>query len=222
VFLTADGGRTFTRITTGLPPRPVNVIVQDRKNPKLLFAGTDGGVFVSMNEGARWAPFRGNMPQVAVHDLVIHPRENDLVVGSYGRGIWIADISLLQELNAELLRKPAHLFGVEPRPRLADEAWGNYELYGDRYLTTENEKNALIVGYWLRDEVPSLRLVIRDRAGKVMQEIEGPRTRGLHRIPWEMTDAEKKPAPSGEYEIEMQAGTASMKTKSRIRDRIVG
>jgi len=221
-FKTADAGRSFTRITTGLPMRPVNVIVQDRKNPRFLIAGTDGGVFLSMNDGAAWQPLRGNLPQVAIHDLVIHPRENDLVVGSYGRGLWIADLSLLQELSPELLEKPAHLFAVEARPRLQDENWGNYELYGDRYITTENEKNALIVSYWLRDEVPSMRIIVRDAKGRVMQEIDGPRTRGLHRVPWEMRDTEKKAAPVGEYEIEIQAGGVSLKTRSRIRDRVVG
>lgn len=222
VFKTADAGRTFVRITAGLPARPVNVIVQDARNPRLLFAGTDGGLFVSVDDGVSWQALRGNMPQVAVHDLVVHPRENDLVVGSYGRGIWIADVNLLQELAPGVWSKPAHLFAVEPRPRLADEDWGNYELSGDRYVTTENEKNALVVNYWLRDEVSSLRVVIRDASGRTMQELEGPRTRGLHRVFWEMTDAEKKRAPAGEYEIELQAGGVSMKVRSRIRERIVG
>jgi len=222
VFKTTDAGRTFARITNGLPQRPVNVIVQDLKNPRLLFAGTDGGVFVSVDDGGSWSALRGNLPQVAVHDLLVHPRENDLVVGSFGRGIWIADVNVLQELSPGLLEKPAHLFGVEPRPRLSDEDWGNYELYGDRYITTENEKNALIVNYWLREEASSLRVVVRDANGRVMQDLEGPRTRGFHRVPWEMIDAEKKRAPAGEYEIEVQAGGVSMKTKSRIRERIVG
>ncbi len=222
VFRTSDAGRTFVRITAGLPARPVNVIVQDRKNPRLLFAGTDGGLFVSLNDGGSWQALRGNMPQVAIHDLVVHPRENDLVVGSYGRGIWIADVNVLQEWSAEVGEKSAHLFAVEPRPRLADEDWGNYELSGDRYVTTENEKNALVVNYWLRDEVSSLRIAVRDASGRLMQELEGPRTPGLHRVLWEMTDAEKKRAPAGEYEIEMQAGGVSMKVRSRIRERIVG
>jgi hypothetical protein len=219
-FKTVDAGRTFTRITTGLPLRPVNVIVQDPKNPRLLFAGTDGGAFASVDDGGTWERIRG-VPNVAVHDLLVHPRENDLVVGSFGRGIWIADVNVLQAFSPGLLEKSAHLFGVEPRPRLSDEDWGNYELYGDRHITTDNEKNALIVNYWLREEASSVRVVIRDASGRVMQDLEGSRTRGFHRVAWEMTDAEKERAPAGEYEIELQAGGVSLKTKSRIRERIV-
>ncbi|MBX7183678.1 MAG: hypothetical protein K1Y01_00905 [Vicinamibacteria bacterium] len=222
LFKTVDAGRTFVRITEGLPHRPVNVIVQDRKNPRLLFAGTDGGVFVSLDDGASWQALRANMPQVAVHDLVVHPRENDLVVGSYGRGIWVGDVSVLQEWSGDLAQQPAHLFGVEARPRLSDEDWGNYELYGDRYITTDNERNALAIHYWLRDEVPSLRITVRDSSGRLMQALDGPRTPGLHRVWWEMTDAEKKRAPAGDYEVLMEAGSSSMRTKARIRERIVG
>ncbi len=221
VFKTTDGGRTFSRITRGLPDRPVNVIVQDARNPRLLFAGTDGGVFTSLDDGQSWRALRGDLPAVAVHDLVIHPRENDLVVGSYGRGIWITDIGPLQELAPGLLDKSVHLFAVRPRARLGDENWGNYELYGDRYLTTPNEPDALVVNYWLRSEVPSATITVRDDQGAIVAEIEGPRVPGLHRVSWPMTDAAKKPARAGKYEIELRAGLTTEKTQSGIRERIV-
>lgn len=221
VFKTTDAGRTFTRITTGLPHRPVNVVVQHHLNPSLLFAGTDGGLCASVDDGRTWEAIRGSLPAVAIHDLVIHPRENDLVVGTYGRGVWITDLTALQELSAEVLERPLHLFATEARPRLLDEDWGNYELYGDRYITTANEKNALIVTYWLRDETSSATIVVRDQRGGVMQELEAPRTSGLHRVPWEMIDAAKKRAPPGEYEIELRTSAGAMKVKTRIRERIV-
>ena len=221
LFKTIDGGRTFVRITSGLPMRPVNVVVQDRRNPDLLFAGTDGGLYASIDAGASWQEFRGNMPRVAIHDMVIHPRENDLVVGSYGRSLWIADITPLQQMKPGLLEKRAHLFAPEPRPRLGSEDWGNYELYGDRYITTDNEPNALIVTYWLREETTSATITVRDASGVVMHETQGPRTPGLHRVPWPMIDASKKRAPVGVYTVELRAGDDILSARTAIRERIV-
>lgn len=221
LFRTGDGGRSFTRVTAGLPARPVNVVVQDRKNRDLLFAGTDGGIFASIDNGASWREFRGNMPKVAVHDMVIHPRENDLVAGSYGRGIWIADITPLQEMTPDLLSQRVHLFAVEARPRLTDEDWGNYELYGDRHVTTDNEPNALVATYWLRDEASAATVTVRNAAGDVLQTIEGPRTPGLHRVPWTMIDAAGKRAPAGEYTIELRTGDGPLSVRSAIRERFV-
>ncbi|MCR4397333.1 MAG: hypothetical protein NUW07_11475, partial [Candidatus Saccharicenans sp.] len=82
LFRTTDYGRTWTSISAGLPDSPVNVVVQDGQNPDLLFAGTDNGLYVSFDQGKSWLPFQNNMPAVKVTDLVIHPREGDLVVGT--------------------------------------------------------------------------------------------------------------------------------------------
>jgi ligand-binding sensor domain-containing protein len=85
--------------------RAINVVVQDRKNRNLLVIGNDIGVFVSVDAGARWSQLKANLPTVAVHDLTIHPRENDLVIGTYGRALWTGDITPLQELSAEVMDK---------------------------------------------------------------------------------------------------------------------
>ena len=88
-----------------LPKASVNVVVQDRKNRNLLFVGNDVGVFVSIDGGGHWTQMKANLPTVAVHDLTIHPRENDLVLGTYGRAFWAGDISPLQELSREDARR---------------------------------------------------------------------------------------------------------------------
>jgi len=79
LFKTSDFGATWTSISNNLPARSINVIVEDYKNPDLLFVGNDTGVFVSLDRGKRWTPLKGNMPTVPVHDLAIHPREGDLI-----------------------------------------------------------------------------------------------------------------------------------------------
>ena len=187
VYKTEDYGATWKAITEGLPDRSVNVIVEDRKNPNLLFVGTDGGVFVSIDGGARWHRFKSNMPSVRVTDLVIHPRENDLVVATYGRGIYITDISVLQELTPEILNKEIHLFSIEPVMQRITRNWGNYRLYGDRVLVTPNEPNAVTINYYLKSSLPSkVKITIKDPDGHILRELEGPAEAGLNRVLWDM------------------------------------
>jgi hypothetical protein len=92
VFRSDDFGETWTSLVEGLPEASVRCIVEDLENQDLLFAGTEVGCFVSIDGGERFTPFEGNLPTVPVHDLVIHPRDGELVAGTHGRGIWIADI----------------------------------------------------------------------------------------------------------------------------------
>ena len=91
------------------------MVVQDRRNKDLLVVGNDVGVFVSLDGGGAWLQLKANLPTVAVHDLTIHPRENDLVLGTYGRAFWTGDLTPLQEISAAIMDKPAHLFDVDGR-----------------------------------------------------------------------------------------------------------
>ena len=93
-----------------------------------------------------------------MHDLTIHPRENDLVLGTYGRALWTGDITPLQELSAEVLDKPAYLFDIEPRARYGFSTQGmNYHLFGDKYLEVPNEPEALVINYYLKADAPAAR-----------------------------------------------------------------
>ena len=104
VFKTTDYGKTWTNISGNLPEMgPVYVVKEDLKNPNLLFAGTEFAVFYSADGGKKWAKLNNNMPTVAVHDLMIHPRDNDLIAATHGRGIWIMDdITPLQQLSEKV------------------------------------------------------------------------------------------------------------------------
>ena len=100
VFRTDDFGDTWTAIGKGLPDGTVYAFAQDRKNADLLFVGSEMGVFATLDAGKTWAPFgTGLPPYPIVHDLLIHPRENDLVVATHSRGIFVADITPLQEAD---------------------------------------------------------------------------------------------------------------------------
>ena len=122
LFKTTDLGKSWTRISGNLPNEPINVVVQDRKNRNLLIVGTDQAVHVSIDGGASWSRLKANLPTVAFHDLTIHPRENDLVMGTYGRAVWVGDITPLQDLSPATLDKTAHLFDYRAARRVMGSA----------------------------------------------------------------------------------------------------
>jgi photosystem II stability/assembly factor-like uncharacterized protein len=237
LFRTTDFGKTWTSIAGDLVPSPINVVVQDRKNQGLLIVGNDLGVWTSIDGGNGWHRLRANLPTVPVHDLTIHPRDNDLVLGTYGRGIFVADITPLQELSTELLAKPLHLFAVEPRAVYGFRAQGNYQLFGDKYLETPNEPDALVINYYLREkqQAPAV-ITITDIRGDRVAQLEGTADAGLNRVEWNMRAQTGRggggrggsgagrgggpPLPSGDYRITIQAGGEQQATVGRIRERI--
>src|SRR6185436_6037341 len=111
VFKTADFGRTWTSLAPDSKESPLegyaHVVRQDPKNPDLLFLGTELGLFISVDGGARWARFTGNFPdKVAVRDLAIHPRDHDLLIATHGRGIYILeDLTALRSLTREVMEQ---------------------------------------------------------------------------------------------------------------------
>src|SRR5688572_22890945 len=109
LFKTEDFGATWTSISSNLPNEPINVVYEDHRNPNLLFVGNDHGAYVSIDRGVRWVKMNNNMPNIAIHDLLVHPRENDLILGSYGRGLWVTNIAPLQELSPAVLNADVHL-----------------------------------------------------------------------------------------------------------------
>jgi len=187
-YKTKDFGKTWTAITENLPQdEPINVIKEDHKNPSLLFVGTSKGIYVSMDGGANWTSMKNNMPCVPIHDLCIHPRENDLVVGSFGRSIWIADISPLQELNADVLAKDVHLFDVEPQVLWIlsgqKQVAANHQNYAG-----ENAPKGIVVNYYLKDKVRDGVTVQVYRGAHLINEFKGLGNPGLNSVEWYLTE----------------------------------
>jgi photosystem II stability/assembly factor-like uncharacterized protein len=151
ILRTTDFGATWTRITGGLPDAAeATSIVEDTVNPNLLFLGTSAGVFASIDRGASWVSFRSNMGPAPVTDLLVHPREGDLVVGTYGRGMWITNIVPLRGINSTVLSSDAALLPIRSFAERHDGSFGNYRLLGDRYPVTPNEPNAMTIAYYLK------------------------------------------------------------------------
>ncbi len=121
LYRTDDLGRTWTDIARGLPAEPVNVVREDPVDADVIYVGTDRGVYVSLDRGANWQALQGNLPNVPVHDLAVHPRERELIAGTHGRSAWILDVLPVQELTPAVRDTPLKLFPVEDVQ--ADRDW---------------------------------------------------------------------------------------------------
>jgi photosystem II stability/assembly factor-like uncharacterized protein len=246
LYKTTDYGQTWTKITANLPSGAINVVVQDRKNKNLLFIGTDVGVFVSIDGAASWTRFKSNLPTVAVHDLLIHPRENDLVLGTYGRGFWTGDISPLQDLTPETLTANVHLFDIKPKAHYGFNTQGmNYRLFGNKYIEVPNEPDAMMINYWAKEaSATPARITITDISGKQIAQLAGEVKAGLNRVPWSMTEMTAPPGagagrgaraggagggrgggggvlvPPGDYLVTLEIGTDKQTKVGKVRERI--
>lgn len=230
---TDDFGETWVPIVSNLPENnAVNAVVQDRKNPQLLMVGTEQGVFLSLNGGAKWRPLRGNMPRVKVTDLVIHPRENDLVAATYGRGLWVVDISPLQEMDEDLADKKFHLFEIEPAVEYIYGGIGNYQLQGDSHHFAPNPPNAVVIRYYIREPaIESPKITIRDGTGRILAELPGGSEPGLQTVLWNMREQTAGPAGQirrrrgplvepGTYGVTLSIGGSTFGRTAVIKKRI--
>lgn len=113
IYRSDNYGTSWKDISANLPNEPINVVKEDSENENILYVGTDHGVYVSLDGGNSYHAFAEGLPNTPIHDLIIHPREKDLVLGTHGRGIYIGDVSLIQQLNSEVLAKTLHAFSMD-------------------------------------------------------------------------------------------------------------
>ncbi|MGB9906360.1 MAG: VPS10 domain-containing protein [Candidatus Saccharicenans sp.] len=191
IFRTDDYGQTWTSISGNLTEGPVNVIREDFRQPRLLFVGTDFGVQLSLDGGQNWFKLKGNLPTQPVHDLQLHPRENDLVVATHGRGIFITDISWLQELNPEILNRDLHLFQVEPKIKWVDNDNGHSSSLN---FDGESEPEAVVINYYLKSAI-SGEVKVKIYSGQLLlSELKAQGQAGFNQVLWNMTARRERTA----------------------------
>lgn len=236
VFKTSDGGRSFTNITGNLPKGAyVHVLREDPRNPDVIYAGTEVGLFVSLAGGGEWIELNmKNFPRVAVHDMLIHPRDNDIVLGTHGRSLWIFDDARpVQELNSgRVLEKDFHVFPVRPAYRFTTR-FTRYGI-GDEPFRGDNPPKGALITYYLKkkpDEKTKLKLEIFDAGGAKIAEVKNlPKERGLNRTVWNLSyegAKQRKPPPPEQIEFfgpprGPQALPGSYTVKLLAGDRVVG
>ncbi|HEX2654685.1 MAG TPA: hypothetical protein VHN11_13660, partial [Xanthobacteraceae bacterium] len=156
--------------------------------PDLLFLGTEFGLWISIDGGKNWAQFKGNhFPAVAVRDLAIHPRDNDLVLATHGRGIWIVDdITPLRALTPDLLQQDVAFVSARPvQQRIEGQGgWAN----GDAVFVGENPPDAAVINYYQRERhlFGKMKLEILDSSGRVVDQLPASKRPGLNRVLWTM------------------------------------
>jgi hypothetical protein len=205
----------------GLAAASANVIAEDPRSAALLFLGTDHGLFASIDAGAHWTRMQANMPAVPVRDVVIHPRENDLIVGTHGRGLFVTDIAPLQQLTEGVLGEDVYLFAPEPKGLRIESGWGNYRLFGHRQLTTPNEPNGVLIDVYRRVAGDSAALRLVDGAGATVRSLEVPAGAGLHRIVWNLRNEEDRTVEPGEYTVTLEAGRLRQSRPLRVLPPVV-
>jgi photosystem II stability/assembly factor-like uncharacterized protein len=169
IYRTHDFGKNWTRINTGIPEGAyVRVVREDPVKKGLLFAGTELGVFFSINDGDSWQPLRLNMPVSPVHDLVI--KDNDLVAATHGRAFWILDdISPLRQLTAEVQSAPAHLFQPASAMRIRASTNSDTPLPAEE-PAGENPPPGAIFYYYLKSPSQGeVKLEVLDAKGHVVR-----------------------------------------------------
>jgi len=220
IYRTRDLGETWEDIKGNLPDAPISVVFEDRINPDLLFVGNDMGVYFTLDGGENWLPLKNNMPPLPVRDLLVHPKTQDLVVGSYGRGVWVTNIGALQEISSDVINKDFYLFRILDRPinYTSQRAWwGNYHMTGDAHLRTWNEPAGMHIYYYIKEERESpLRLVMWDLDGNKLATLETKKTPGIHRVVWRAEKFEP-----GTYRIILTDGDKRIVKKGTLTERIL-
>ena len=234
VYKTTDFGKTWKSIRANLPTFGwVHVIREHPVNKNLLFVGTEFGIHISFDCGLSWSSLKGsNLPTVAVHDIAIHPRENDLIIGTHGRGIWILDdIGFISEISPEVLNSDFYLFKTRNTYQFLITSRG--EPYGSSGFAAKNPYNGAAITYFVKKDLSGdLRIKITDQADEVIVELPIDKKAGFHRTIWNLqfvpkaSDGKKYPvAPimnlmclviPGEENISAKIGDREHKTTLRI------
>ncbi|MFN3848568.1 MAG: VPS10 domain-containing protein [Spirosomataceae bacterium] len=178
LFVSNDYGTTWTSLAGDLPNEAINVVKEDPKNANILYVGTDNGLYVSVNKGKTFMRANGDMPAVAVHDLAIHPRDNELVVGTHGRSIWIADIKPLQALTEEVLAKDVYAYDVNSANYSPN--WGRV----NKYETPQERKHEL--KYYAKTAGKATIKIQTDK-GLVLKTISDDAESGLNFASYDLT-----------------------------------
>lgn len=228
LFRTADLGRTWQSIVADLPADgPVKVVREDPANPQVLYAGTEFGLFVSVDRGAHWATL-GGLPTAAVDDILVHARDHDLIAATHGRSLYILDDAApLAQITAQVVAKDAHVFApraavaVYRLPGFADWA-GTTGVYRGA-----NPPEGAILSYWIKEDTGEpVKIAIQGPGERPVANLTGSSRAGINRVTWDLMPTKdvlteyggegKKFVPAGEYKVALTYGKAKSEQTLKV------
>jgi hypothetical protein len=200
-FKTTDYGQTWTSVKGDLPAKGyVHVVREDPKVKTLLYCGTELGIFASWDGGGHWVSIRNNMPPVAVRDIVVHPRDNDLIAATHGRGVYVLDnATALQEI-ATAKSNDVYLFDVRQATRY--QMWGKDASLGQKTYSAQNPPYGAYIDYYLKaDANGPVIITVADKSGKTIRTIRSMANKaGVNRTLWDLRyDPAQGAGPGGGF-----------------------
>jgi hypothetical protein len=219
LFRSNDYGNSWKSLAGDLPRSgPVHVVREDPRNPDLLYAGTEFGLFISLDAGQTWHK-QAALPTVPVHDLAVHPRDRELVIATHGRGIYIMDAAPLQELAGPGLNRRVHLCDVKPAQPFRRVPLTSLDI---RNYVGENPAYGAVFSVYIRETPLSAPTVLVTNAqGKKVGQLKGSLSAGLQRLVWDLNREgtqkdEYNPVPAGEYTATLRVGATIIRKTFRI------
>ncbi len=207
IWKSDDYGQTWKSIAANIPCGPVNVIREDPKNEKVVYVGTDFGVYVSMNGGESWESLPGNLPNTYVHDLVIHPRDDMAIIATHGRGVWALDVKYIREIAEMNSDAGCRILGIEDcMLPFAAGSWYKRTakpLYAPFYLAKDEE----------------VTVEISDANRKKVKEFKVNASRGLNFTEWDLMLNEDEMAEPGTYTLKLTGSNFNEEKKFEVKKR---
>ncbi len=185
VFATEDAGATWRSLTATLPADAgsTRTIAEDPVNENVLYLGTEFQAFVSLDRGAHWTRFNGDLPTVAVHAFAINVPSGEIVAGTHGRSLWITSVHELRQMTKDVLGEDVHFY----RPLSAVVWRGGLSTGGtNRRFVAENPDDGARFVYHLKKPARSVKLEIVDNSGEAIAELDGAKEAGLHTLQWNL------------------------------------
>ena len=231
LWVSEDDGTSWRSIIGDLPDElVVRAVREDERNPDVLYLGTEFGAWWSWNRGERWLELKGEFPTQPVNDLVVHPRDNDLVLGTHGRGIWILDqVNALQAMGPAIAASSSHLFSVEPAEQIRYRSRRGHT--GNMIFEGENPPAGAIIDYWLGSSGMDPAITVLAADGSEVAQVGAPGGRGIRRTVWNLRhggsgggrgfggDLIRGPwVVPGTYTVRLEVGGESHETSVEVRE----
>ena len=189
VYVSEDSGDSWRSLASNIPDgHTMNVIREHPRNENLLVLGGEFGAYITINRGEEWHQIKGAVPTVPVDDIAIHSRDNDLILGTHGRSIWVLDdMTPLEKLSEGVLASDLHLFDV--RDAVGYRINNHKGNTGHKMFIAPNPPEGALIHYFLNDEVDgedAVEVTIQNGAGEVIRTFDGPGSVGLNRVNWDL------------------------------------